>query len=440
MQLARERNFNEEADASAPRQQRVSLLLIALAWVFLAVNVTALFIAQPNRAPSLWLMLVVWLVAALVGNALLNRFVPGHDPYLFPIVMFLTGWGIITIARVAPLFADRQLIWMVLAVALMLVTASFSRILHWLRIYRYTLLFGGLALLVATILFGSNPSGFVGAPALWLGIGDFYFQPSEPLKIVLVAFLASYLAEQYAVVRAESETFGKTPSPRMFGPVVLMWGLSLVVLIWQRDLGAAALFFLVFIALLYVASGQALVMIAGIVLTLAAGVAAYVLFDLVKLRVDTWINPWPEADGRAFQVVQSLMAFASGGILGRGIGQGSPGYIPVVHSDFIFAALAEEWGLIGVTAALVCIALIVVRGLRTSAVQRPFPALLAVGLSALLGLQSLLIMGGVLKVIPLTGVTLPFMSYGGSSLLTNFIVLGLLLRLSAEENGRAVSA
>src|SRR5690606_7333176 len=114
------------------------------------------------------------------------------------------------------------------------------RILQWLRIYRYTLLFGGLVLLVATILFGSNPSGFVGAPALWLGIGDFYFQPSEPLKIVLVAFLASYLAEQYSVVRAESATFGKTPSPRMFGPVVLMWGLSLVVLVWQRDLGTAA--------------------------------------------------------------------------------------------------------------------------------------------------------------------------------------------------------
>jgi cell division protein FtsW len=165
-------------------------------------------------------------------------------------------------------------------------------------------------------------------------------------------------------------------------------------------------------------------------------VAAYRLFDVVRLRVDIWLNPWPEADGRAFQIVQSLLAFAAGGVFGQGIGQGSPGYIPVVHSDFVFAALAEEWGLLGVIVVVACVAAFVVRGLRIAILQRPRPfhALLAVGLSVILAAQSLLIMAGVLKLIPLTGVTLPYFSYGGSSLLVNFIMVGLLLRLSAGEN------
>ena len=215
-----------------------------------------------------------------------------------------------------------------------------------------------------------------------------------------------------------------------------MWGLSVVILIWQRDLGTAILFFMVFLVLLYVASGYTPLLIVGALLIVAAGLVAYRLFDVVQLRVDIWLNPWPEADGRAFQIVQSLLAFAAGGVFGQGIGQGSPNFIPVVHSDFVFAALAEEWGLLGVVVVIACIAVFVVRGLRIAVMQRarPFHALLAVGLSVMLATQSLLIMGGVLKLIPLTGVTLPYFSYGGSSLLVNFVMVGLLLRLSAGEN------
>lgn len=438
--MADRRSSDALVDAPPPRHRRLSLLLIGLGGIFLTVNAVTLFVAQPGRDPSIWVSLLVWLLCAFVGDRVLARIVPDRDPYMFPLVMFLTGWGLIIIARVAPAFAGRQTVWMVLAVAVLTATTAPTRIVHWLRTYRYTLLTGGLALLVATIVFGSNPSGVEGAPTLWLGIGDFYFQPSEPLKIVLVAFLASYLAEQYSIIRAENIPFGKTPSPRIFGPVLLMWGLSLIMLVWQRDLGTAALFFVVFLALLYVSSGQLSLLVGGAVLAVLAGGAAYLLFGVVRLRVDTWLNPWPEADGRAFQIVQSLMAFASGSILGKGIGQGSPTYIPVVHSDFIFAALGEEWGLIGIVTTLICFAVIIARGLRASATQRPFPALLSVGLSVLLAVQSLLIMGGVLKIIPLTGVTLPFMSYGGSSLVTNFIVVGLLLRLSAGEHPRALSA
>jgi cell division protein FtsW len=211
--------------------------------------------------------------------------------------------------------------------------------------------------------------------------------------------------------------------------------MSVIVLVWQRDLGTAILFFVVFLMLLYSASGYSLILVSGAVLIVIAGVVAYVAFPVVKLRVDIWLNPWPEADGRAFQIVQSLLAFAAGGTFGQGVGQGSPTFIPVVHSDFIFAAIAEEWGLLGAIAVIASISVLVIRGLQVSLRhhQRPFLALFATGLTLLLAVQSFMIMAGVLKIIPLTGVTLPFLSYGGSSLLASFTMVGLLIRLSAVE-------
>ncbi len=415
-------------------------VILCLGGLFLLVNTIALSIAQPRSDPSIWITMGVWLVCAVGGEIWLDRRLPDRDRLLFPVVLLLVGWGLLIIERVEPVFAERQTVWLALGVVLLCITVALPNIIALLRTFRYTLLISGLLLLVATIAFGSNPSRIIGAPALWLAIGDFFIQPSEPLKIVLVVFLASYLAEQYALVRAQNETFGSALSPHVFGPIALMGGLSLVILVWQRDLGTAALFFLVFITLLYVASGRISVLAGGALFTLAAGAAAYLLFGVVRVRVDAWLNPWLDADGGSYQIVQSLMAVAAGGISGRGIGSGIPGVIPVVHSDFIFAALAEEWGLIGVSAALVLIAFVCMRGLRASAWLRPFPALLAIGLSALLALQSLLIIGGVLKLIPLTGVTVPFMSYGGSSLVTNMVVVGLLLHLSSRERARAVPA
>jgi cell division protein FtsW (lipid II flippase) len=326
-----------------------------------------------------------------------------------------------------------------LSTAVMLFAASLPQLLRWLRIYRYSILVGGIVLLVSTILLGSNPSGIAGAPQLWLGFGNIFFQPSEALKVILVAFLASYLSEQYPILRAESrlkQFLAGQPwmSPRILGPILTMWSLSVVLVVWQRDLGTAALFFAVFLILLYVASGQKFILIGGAVLLILAGFAAYNLFSVVALRVDIWINPWAEADGRAYQIVQSLMAFAAGGITGEGLGLGSPEYIPVAHSDFVFSALAEDYGLLGVIVLIAAVAIFVMRGLRIGVLNqdRPFYSLLAIGLSMLISIQSLLIMGGVLKLLPLTGVTLPYVSYGGSSLLMSFIILGLLLRLSSE--------
>jgi cell division protein FtsW (lipid II flippase) len=417
----------------------LELLLFTIAAVFIATNYVALTILRPGNLLPHVISFVAWSGCAVVGHTLLNRYLPRRDRLLFPVVMFMSGWGLVVIDRLVPPFAERQSTWLIVSVAAMVGVASMPHILRWLRNYRYLWLICGLGLLTSTIILGSNPSGQAGAPQLWLGFNGVYFQPSEALKIILVVFLASYLAEQYPSLRAAGLLHSSHPlalSPRVLGPILLMWGVSVVVLIWQRDLGTAFLFFMVFLLLLYAASGNALILASGAVLIAVAGIVAYHLFAVVQLRVDIWINPWPEADGRAYQLVQSLQAFAAGGVLGQGIGQGSPFYVPVAHSDFLFAALAEEWGLLGVIVVLICVAVLVVRGMRIATLQSgsPFRALLAVGLSTLIGAQSILIMGGVIRLLPLTGVTLPFFSYGGSSLLMSFVLIGLLLRLSATED------
>lgn len=410
------------------------LLLVFAAMSVFAGN--AAISLTRESSPALWTGFAIWIACALVGTALLNRCLPARDPALFPLAIFLSGWGLVAIQRLAPSFADRQALWLVISIGAMLFAAVFPHLLRWLRVYRYVVLAGALLLLLATMVFGSNPSGFEFAPRLWLRIGVVYFQPSEFMKVILVAFMASYLGEQSAAIRAERGDANMKPplSPRLAGPMLSMWLLSLVILVWQRDLGAAMLFFVVFLLLLYTTSGDWRILIGGLALVVIAAVAAYHLFDVVKLRVDIWLNPWPESDGRAYQIVQSLMAFGAGGIFGTGVGLGSPGYIPVVHSDFIFAALAEEWGLLGVIGVLSCFAVLTLRGLSIGLTHpgRDFHKLLAVGLTMMLVAQALMIMAGVLKLLPLTGVTLPFVSYGGSSLLVCFVMIGLLLRLSAE--------
>lgn len=429
--------------AEAPPQSFIKLdrLLLLVGGAFIFVNFLALaIINRTSTAPAHWVHLAVWVGCAFAGQYWLERKLPQRDLLIFPIAIILSGWGLITIDRLAPMFSDRQTIWLAISVAAMMLIIAQPKALIWLRNYRYTLLIIGLTLLLATIIMGQNPSGWAGAPALWLwmGFGSVYFQPSEPLKVILVAFLASYLAEQYPALRTERLSSADRRfrlSPRTVGPILLMWSLSIIILIWQRDLGTAMLFFLVFMLLLYIASGSLLLLLSGGLLTLLAGFVAYNLFSVVELRVDIWLNPWPEANNRAYQIVQSLIAFAEGGIFGQGVGQGYPGYIPVVHSDFAFAAIAEEWGLVGLITLVALIVVLVTRGLQ-SALYHPaqsFNFLLAVGLSLLIATQSLMIMGGVLKIIPLTGVTLPFISYGGSSLLVSFIIIGLLLRLSSHK-------
>ncbi len=404
-------------------------LLLIVGGLFLLMNAASLSIVR-DSALGPFVQLLVWAIAAVVGHRMLDRLLPQRDPFPFAIAIVLTGWGLLLIQRLAPNFAWRQAVWLALSVAVMLALSSLPAHMRWLRRYRYTWLLGGLLLLLVSIILGVNPSG--AGPRLWLGYGGIYFQPSELLKLVLVIFLASYLSEYREEIR-NSDSRNPVSALRALGPLLLMWGICMLVTIWQQDLGAATLFFIVFLTMLYLASGQMRYVVIGVALLLLAATAAYRLFDVVQLRIEVWLNPWPEANGRAFQIVQSLLAFASGGVGGQGIAQGSPTYIPVVHSDFIFAAVAEEWGLLGTLCLIACFAILIMRGLHLASLwgEARFRMMLAAGLSVLLATQSILIMGGALRLLPLTGVTLPFMSYGGSSLLMSYAIIGLFLALSS---------
>ncbi len=380
---------------------------------------------------------VVWFVVMLTVLVLLNLFLPEHDRYILPIIGLLTGWGLILLDRLAPIFLWRQVLWLIIGMAAMVAIAVLPTNFRFLNRYRYTWLLIGLALLLATLVLGVNPSG-QGA-ALWLKVpllGQVYFQPSELLKLILIVFLASYFDERqrmFPVGRA------KTRRRRLayLAPLILMWGFCIIILIWQRDLGAATLFFVVFLTLLYLATGELRYVAGGLSLLLIAAALGYLAFDVVALRIDMWVNPWIEADSRGFQIVQSLYALAAGSFFGQGIAQGYPTYIPVVHSDFAFAAIGEEWGLLGTITVVICFGALAYRGMRTALLAiRPFSIFLAAGISVVLSVQALLIMGGVTKLLPLTGVTLPFISYGGSSLIISCIMVGLLLNLSVSGNQR----
>ncbi|MFN2124739.1 MAG: FtsW/RodA/SpoVE family cell cycle protein [Candidatus Promineifilaceae bacterium] len=426
-----------EEDFHKKAGQREGLLLIITA-AFVLCNATALSLALDGRIAwsHLWAPLV-WTTAVALAYLLLTRFRPDHDPFYLPLFALLSGWGLILVDRLAANFLHRQVLWVVIGTAAMLIVAILPRNLRMLRHYRYTWLLAGLFLLASTLLFGVNPSGF--GAALWLPIPlpfinmKVFLQPSELLKLLLVVFLASYFADREAALRRGQSRAGLRGALPYLAPLLLMWGFCMVLLIWQRDLGAATLYFLVFLALLYLATSDPRYVWFGLLLLLAAAAIAYFWFDVVALRIDAWWNPWPESLDRAFQIVQSLYAVAAGGVSGQGAGQGFPTYIPVVHSDFVFAAVAEEWGLIGSLGLVAVFMILTYRGFHSAMKSlRPFKTYLAVGITLLFAIQALMIMGGVTKILPLTGVTLPFISYGGSSLLISSIMLGLLLYLSSE--------
>ncbi len=307
------------------------------------------------------------------------------------------------------------------------------QILGFLRKYKYLALTGGLVLTAATFLLGTNPSGAQG-PDLWLGCCGIYLQPSEPLKLLLVIYLAAYIADRPLFPGGLPVRLPPAMNVSLVGwlaPTLLMTGLALVLLVMQRDLGTASIFVFLYATIVYMASGQRKILFAAFVGLLAAGLAGYWLFDVVRLRLDAWINPWLDPSGRSYQIVQSLIAIANGQLIGRGPGLGSPTLVPISHSDFIFSAITEEMGFLGVVSLVLLIALFCVRGFRIAIYAGGnFRRYLAAGLTAFLTAQSLLIIGGNLRLLPLTGVTLPFVSYGGSSLMVSFIVVMLLLIIS----------
>jgi len=381
---------------------------------------------------------MVFAAALLVAHLALTVRGFRGDQLLLPLVAMLAALGLILAYRLAPALAARQLTWVLLGLAAMFTGTLMPRDLRPLRRYRYTWLIFGLGLVALTLVFGRHPMG--SGARLWLGLGSFLFQPSELLKILLVVFLASYLDEKRELLALADIRLGPLRLPPLpyLGPLLLMWGFSMVLLIWQRDLGAAFLFFAIFLAMLYLASSRASYVWMGLVFFVAGVLVIVRFFAHVQTRVAIWLDPWADAAGRSYQVVQGLLALASGGVFGRGLGQGYPTYIPAVHTDFVLAAIGEELGLAGAVAVVALYILLVHRGFRIALSSGDsFAQLLAAGLTAILGFQTLIIVAGVLRLIPLTGVTLPFVSYGGSSLVASFFIVGLLLRISESVAGQA---
>ncbi|MCI0689067.1 MAG: FtsW/RodA/SpoVE family cell cycle protein, partial [Sporichthyaceae bacterium] len=331
--------------------------------------------------------------------------------------------------------APSQALWTVIGVGVFVAVVILIRDHRVLDRYRYTWLLAGVTLLVLPVfpLLGREING----ARLWVKLGPFSGQPAEAAKLALVVFLAAYLAEHRELLATATYRVGPAllPEVKYFLPMVLAWGVSLFVLFFEKDLGSSLLFFGVFVALLYVATGRFSYVAVGLGLFSIGAVLAYNLFAHLRLRVAIWLDPWPLYERRpvgSFQLVQGLFALATGGILGQGWNQGRPDLIPFAATDFIFAAFGEELGLLGVTAMLLVYLLLVFRGLRVAlAAADDFGKLLALGLVVSFGLQVFVIVGGVTRVIPLTGITLPFVSFGGSSLLANYALIALLCRISS---------
>jgi len=372
--------------------------------------------------------------AFTVAHFAIRRLAPGADPAILPLVFLLSGIGITFVTRLAPDLATGQVAWLFLSVAAMVATLVLVPNLDDLAHYKYTIGIAGVALLLLPMLIGTEISG----SKLWIQFGGFSFQPGELAKILITLFLAAYFAENREMLSASALKLGplSLPRPRMLAPMVIMWGLSLLIVIFERDLGSALLFFTFFVIMLYVCTGRvSYVVFFGLMLAVG-GVFCYHFFGHVQTRIQIWLDPFVDPSNKGLQIVQSLYSLADGGMVGTGIGKGLPRLIPVVESDFIFSAIGEEMGLLGASAVLICYLLLAVRGLSTAArAKSDVSAFTAVGLTSAITVQAFLIVGGVTKLLPLTGVTLPFMSQGGSSLLASFIIVGLLLRCGDEATG-----
>jgi cell division protein FtsW (lipid II flippase) len=437
-----------------PRPRWREARLLAVVAVTILVGSVSLSLAQQapdappgGLEPAEPFHLTVYLGVLLLAH--LAQVMAGRrtDQVLLPAVGLLGGISLLlmerlpqnlvvqTVGKTDLGLADVQLVWLVLSIGLATTLAIVVRSDRWLRLYKYTWAAAGVALLLLTFVLGTEING----QRLTLSFGPVSGQPSELLKVILVVFLAGYLSETRSLLVEQSTRIGPISLPPVpyLAPMVAMWAIALGIVVVQRDLGAALLFFAVFLLLLYTATGRAGYVVLGLILFIVGAFVMYQLIDHVRTRVDIWLDPFADPSGAGYQVVQSLYAFARGGLLGTGLGAGLPLIsgrlpIPAIQTDFPLAALGEELGLVGIMAILGIYLVVIERGLRIGAAARDdFRALLASGLALVVGVQAFIIAAGNLKLIPLTGITLPFVSYGGSSLVSNFIILALLVRMSS---------
>ncbi|HET6316939.1 MAG TPA: FtsW/RodA/SpoVE family cell cycle protein, partial [Chloroflexota bacterium] len=409
---------------------RFLLLFPAL---LLAVGVVQLALVRKQAVE--WQTLTgaaLFALALLIAAIWQHVRLPRADPLLLPLAAGLAAIGQLMTSRLEPGLGPRQGIWVLIGLgALMLV--GFLPSIEYLKRYRYTWAVLALALQVFTLLFGQDPNG--SGAALWFTVGPVSVQPTEGVKLLLVLFLASYLDDYRELLGLAGKRIGPLYVPPLpyLAPILVMIGAALILFWRQKDLGPALLFSTVLFTMLYVASGRVSYVVLGIVLLVLGGALASQLFEHVHTRVLIWLDPWSNRQTLGYQLVQALYALSSGGALGVGLDEGSPLFIPAVHTDFVIAAIGEELGLAGALAVIGLFVLLVVRGfLIAMSARGGFAMLLAAGLTSVIGLQALIILAGALQLIPLTGITLPLVSYGGSSVVANFLIVGVLLRISND--------
>jgi cell division protein FtsW (lipid II flippase) len=415
------------------------LLNLGLVGLLTAAGFASVYIARQDVVSTASLSYAAFFVSLfVVAHLVLRLRLPYADPYLLPLAGLLCALGITEIYRIEPDLAFRQGLWVVVGVAVFALLVLFLRDYRELDDIKYVLGVSAIVLLLLPALPGIGRT--INGATLWVELGPLIFQPGELAKVFIVIFLAGYLRDNREML-SYGAGGGRLPSPKHLGPLLLIWGGAMLVLFQTRDLGGALLYFAIFLVMLYTATARWSFVAVGFGLFLAGAVALYQVIPHVQDRVQAWLDPWSDPQNDTYQLVQSIYAISSGGVFGSGLGRGallSPEgepYIPFLETDFIFSAIAQELGLAGAAGVILLFLLFAYRGFRVSMLaDDSFSKLLAAGLTAAVTIQAFIIIGGVTGLIPLTGITLPFVSYGGSSILANFILLALLLMVSDRVN------
>ena len=423
---------------SSKRNLELALIVAAA-----GITVGAYVLASLGRTATIPVDLLpffgVVLGLILVAHVVLRRFAPLAEPRILPVVALLNGLGYVFIARLANDIPDAtrlpglQAVWTGVGITAFTATLVFIPRIKELDKYRYIIGIAGVVLLLLPLLpvIGREVNG----ARIWVRVGPINFQPGEFAKIALAIFVASYLAEKRTILQETRFAVGPLtfPQPKHLAPVMAAWGGSLLVMVFEKDLGSSLLLFLVVVIMLWVATARLSYLLTGVLLFAIGGTVSAMVFNHVDRRLDAWLDPWADPNNLGFQPLQATFALANGGLTGTGPGRGEPFRIPEVETDFIFAAIGEELGLLGSTGILMAFIAIVAAGLRI-AIDTPddFGSLLATALATLIGIQAFIIIGGVIRLVPLTGITLPFVSYGGSSLVSNYVLIALLLRISHD--------
>lgn len=408
-------------------RELLNLLAVGL---ITGIGFASVYIARQSVVSTASLSYAVLFLGLYLGaHVVLRIALPSADPYLLPLAGLLTAIGLTMIYRIDPVRAFRQGLWVVVGIALFAALALFVKDYRALDGIKYTLALAAIGLLVLPALPGIGAS--INGASLWVRLGPIAFQPGEFAKVLLVVFLAGYLRDNRELLARG------IPSPKHFGPLLLVWGGAMLVLFQTNDLGGGLLYFAVFLAMLYVATGRWPYVAAGVALFAAGAYGLHQVVPRVASRVSVWLDPWSDPFGDGYQLVQSIYAISGGGLFGSGLGRGvlvrpdESTYIPFLETDFIYSAIVQELGLAGAVALVLLYLVFVYRGFRIALLAGDgFSKLLASGLTAALGLQAFIIIGGVSGLIPLTGITLPFVSYGGSSIVANSLLLALLLMVS----------